>query len=274
MRPSSGVSKPASIRGSVVLPQPEGPSGAKNSPGNISSDTRSTAATPEKRLLTPANRTSGRAAGSVHGPKARRACSAYSGRSSRWRRPQPSATLTAGDRLLNSVACPIETDTPVRYRLSTHAIAAETAGQETWLSRLDGHQCCSPGLAAECWPLAQVEPCPRNVSVRYRSSSSRSLSRLLLAWCSIPLCAIHMLHRARALLGLMLSRFRIAPPRAPPPAKECRHPAIGRAARFTRSGPAVAPPPLRPARPIIEEAAPSASPRSSDQPPAESQPKP
>jgi hypothetical protein len=41
-----------------------------------------------------------------------------------------------------------------------------------------------------------------------------------------------------------------------------------------RSGPAVAPPPLRPARPIIEEAAPSASPRSSDQPPAENQPKP
>jgi hypothetical protein len=81
---------------------------------------------------------------------ARRACSAYSARSSRWRRPQPSATLTAGDRLLNSVACPIETDTPVRYRLSTHAIAAETAGQETWLLRLDRHQCCFPGLAAEC----------------------------------------------------------------------------------------------------------------------------
>ena len=33
MRPSSGVSKPAIIRSVVVLPQPEGPSSAKNSPG-------------------------------------------------------------------------------------------------------------------------------------------------------------------------------------------------------------------------------------------------
>ena len=31
MRPSSGVSKPASMRSSVVLPQPDGPSSAKNS---------------------------------------------------------------------------------------------------------------------------------------------------------------------------------------------------------------------------------------------------
>ncbi len=31
MRPSLGVSKPASIRISVVLPQPEGPRRAKNS---------------------------------------------------------------------------------------------------------------------------------------------------------------------------------------------------------------------------------------------------
>src|ERR1700733_14025894 len=43
MRPSSGVSKPASIRKSVVLPQPLGPSSAKNSPALISSDSRSTA---------------------------------------------------------------------------------------------------------------------------------------------------------------------------------------------------------------------------------------
>ena len=38
MRPSSGVSKPASIRSSVVLPQPLGPSSAKNSPARMSSD--------------------------------------------------------------------------------------------------------------------------------------------------------------------------------------------------------------------------------------------
>ncbi len=43
IRPSSGVSKPASIRSSVVLPQPLGPSSAKNSPARISSDSRSTA---------------------------------------------------------------------------------------------------------------------------------------------------------------------------------------------------------------------------------------
>src|SRR5260370_4437174 len=64
MRPSSGISKPASRRNSVVLPQPEGPSSAKNSPGKISSDRPATALTPEKRLLTASNRTSGAAAGS------------------------------------------------------------------------------------------------------------------------------------------------------------------------------------------------------------------
>ncbi len=31
MRPAVGCSKPASMRSSVVLPQPEGPSSAKNS---------------------------------------------------------------------------------------------------------------------------------------------------------------------------------------------------------------------------------------------------
>src|ERR1700704_5660521 len=72
MRPSSGISSPASRRSNVLLPQPEGPSSAKNSPSKMSSDTRSSAATSEKRLLTPSNRTSGRAAGSVHGAKFRR----------------------------------------------------------------------------------------------------------------------------------------------------------------------------------------------------------
>ena len=43
MRPSSGVSKPASMRSSVVLPQPLGPSSAKNSPALMSSESRSTA---------------------------------------------------------------------------------------------------------------------------------------------------------------------------------------------------------------------------------------
>ena len=42
--PSVGVSKPASMRSSVVLPQPDGPSSAKNSRSWMSSDSRSTAA--------------------------------------------------------------------------------------------------------------------------------------------------------------------------------------------------------------------------------------
>src|SRR5438105_14143434 len=53
IRPSSGVSKPAISRNSVVLPQPEGPSSAKNSPASIASDTRSTAAMAPNRLLAP-----------------------------------------------------------------------------------------------------------------------------------------------------------------------------------------------------------------------------
>ena len=71
MRPSLGVSKPASMRSSVVLPQPDGPSSAKNSRSKMSSDSRSTATTPPKRLLTASNRTSGRAAGSVQARIAR-----------------------------------------------------------------------------------------------------------------------------------------------------------------------------------------------------------
>src|SRR5215813_7522664 len=59
MRPSVGVSKPASIRNSVVLPQPEGPSSAKNSSCPISSESVSTATTEPNRLVTASKRTSG-----------------------------------------------------------------------------------------------------------------------------------------------------------------------------------------------------------------------
>src|SRR5260363_107410 len=52
MRPSSGVSKPASMRNSVVLPQPLGPSSAKNSPARMSSETPSTARKLPKVLTT------------------------------------------------------------------------------------------------------------------------------------------------------------------------------------------------------------------------------
>src|SRR5436190_14632949 len=51
MRPWSGVSNPAISRSNVVLPQPDGPSSAKNSPLSIDNDTRSTAGTAPNRLL-------------------------------------------------------------------------------------------------------------------------------------------------------------------------------------------------------------------------------
>src|SRR5256886_16578640 len=53
MRPSFGVSKPAISLSSVVLPQPDGPSSAKNSPRSIDKNTRSTAVTAPNRLLAP-----------------------------------------------------------------------------------------------------------------------------------------------------------------------------------------------------------------------------
>ena len=59
MRPASGVSKPASMRSSVVLPQPEPPSSANISPRAISRSTPSTAATAPKRLVTPSMRDDG-----------------------------------------------------------------------------------------------------------------------------------------------------------------------------------------------------------------------
>src|SRR6476660_4682761 len=50
--PADSLSRPASIRSSVVWPQPDGPSSAKNSLRWISSDTLSTAITSPKLLLT------------------------------------------------------------------------------------------------------------------------------------------------------------------------------------------------------------------------------
>jgi hypothetical protein len=54
MRPASGVSNPAIMRRSVVLPQPEGPSRVKNSPASMLKSTRSTAGmVPAKMRETP-----------------------------------------------------------------------------------------------------------------------------------------------------------------------------------------------------------------------------
>ena len=59
MLPSSGVSKPASMRNKVLLPQPDGPSSAKNSPARISRERLLTATTPPNRLVTDAMRNNG-----------------------------------------------------------------------------------------------------------------------------------------------------------------------------------------------------------------------
>ena len=52
MRPPSGRSKPAIMRRSVVLPQPEGPSSVKNSPASTEKLTSSTAVKSPKRRVT------------------------------------------------------------------------------------------------------------------------------------------------------------------------------------------------------------------------------
>src|SRR5690242_12478852 len=52
--PSSPISSPAMMRSSVVLPEPEGPSSARSSPGRTSSVTPSSAIVFPKRLLRPA----------------------------------------------------------------------------------------------------------------------------------------------------------------------------------------------------------------------------
>jgi len=51
--PSSGISSPAMARSSVVLPEPEGPSRARNSPGSARSETPFSAGKRPKRFLTP-----------------------------------------------------------------------------------------------------------------------------------------------------------------------------------------------------------------------------
>src|SRR6476620_9506057 len=56
--PASGVSKPAIIRSVVVLPQPDGPSMVKNSPGGICRSIPSTATTSPNSFVKPSSWTS------------------------------------------------------------------------------------------------------------------------------------------------------------------------------------------------------------------------
>src|SRR5256714_13434204 len=52
-RPASSSQKPATMRKSVVLPQPDGPSSVKNSPSRTAIETSSTARTVPKVRATP-----------------------------------------------------------------------------------------------------------------------------------------------------------------------------------------------------------------------------
>src|SRR5579862_6478860 len=54
-RPDSGTSSPASTRSSVVLPEPDGPSSATNSPASIARSTRSTAGVLPNRQVMPSS---------------------------------------------------------------------------------------------------------------------------------------------------------------------------------------------------------------------------
>jgi hypothetical protein len=55
MRPLVGSSKPPTMRSVVVLPQPDGPSRAKNVPRGIARSSASTAVVSPKRLVTPSS---------------------------------------------------------------------------------------------------------------------------------------------------------------------------------------------------------------------------
>ena len=66
-----GKSNPAIIRSVVVLPQPEGPSRAKNSPSPISRSMSSTAVTSPKRFVMPAMLTAGAASVMARVPQVR-----------------------------------------------------------------------------------------------------------------------------------------------------------------------------------------------------------
>ena len=61
MRPASSSQNPATMRSSVVLPQPDGPSSVKNSPSRTAIDTSSTARTVPKRARDAVDRDRGHA---------------------------------------------------------------------------------------------------------------------------------------------------------------------------------------------------------------------
>ena len=90
----SGVSNPAISRSSVVLPQPDGPSSAKNSPRSIDSDTRSTAgaAVPNRLLAWMISRSAIDALGRLSNPIS---CGSRRGCGRAHRRAAPAGRYTA-----------------------------------------------------------------------------------------------------------------------------------------------------------------------------------
>src|SRR4029434_298179 len=59
--PASGSTSPATMRSTVLLPQPEGPSRERNSPGAASRETSATATTGPNALRSPETRSAGAA---------------------------------------------------------------------------------------------------------------------------------------------------------------------------------------------------------------------
>src|SRR4051794_21434577 len=68
-RPADGSLSPATMRSSVLLPHPEGPSRLRNSPRDTARSTPSSASSPDaKRFATPCTITIGSRGGSGSGP--------------------------------------------------------------------------------------------------------------------------------------------------------------------------------------------------------------
>src|SRR5579859_1438549 len=69
MRPPSGISSPASIRSTVVLPLPEGPSRARKAPSGTVKVTPSAAAVAPKRFVRSVTSTDISASSGAHQPR-------------------------------------------------------------------------------------------------------------------------------------------------------------------------------------------------------------
>src|SRR5438477_867422 len=101
-RPALGTSSPATTRSVVVLPQPDGPSSVRNSPGSRVRETSSTATVAPNRFVIPAIRTRVPPAGLTRLPPG---ASGHSGARARARDPGWSGRLPRRPRRSESGTC-------------------------------------------------------------------------------------------------------------------------------------------------------------------------